>query len=192
MLIDPRSEAARDDVWSDPEAEASWQDREPRGRSAILSEQSLFDDLRRIEKDNSRVEWARDLATRLTESLGPEDERWLREFVARVESAREDMRADEPSREDDRDDPRDAELGELIQRAVCEVGGLVGKERVHADVISPLVLADDDDGDGVGSMLAGEFMGDFGGFLNRELRISDYALGYDCAVEMARRRAAGV
>ncbi len=42
-------------------------------------------------------------------------------------------------------------------------------------MISPLILADDDDPK---SLLAGEFMGDFGGFLSEELRASDFSLGY--------------
>jgi hypothetical protein len=49
------------------------------------------------------------------------------------------------------------------------------------DVISPLVLADGADDD-VGSLLAGEFMGDFGGFLDRDLRASDFALGFQSTI----------
>ncbi|MGH2993794.1 MAG: hypothetical protein ACRDL1_09690 [Solirubrobacterales bacterium] len=48
-------------------------------------------------------------------------------------------------------------------------------------MISPLVLADSSDDD-VGSLLAGEFMGDFGGFLSHELRASDFALGYQSTI----------
>jgi hypothetical protein len=39
----------------------------------------------------------------------------------------------------------------------------------------------------VTSLLAGEPIGDFGGFLDRELRQSDVALGYECALAWARR-----
>jgi hypothetical protein len=48
-------------------------------------------------------------------------------------------------------------------------------------VISPLVLADSGDEE-VGALLAGEFMGDFGGFLSRDLRASDFALGYQSTI----------
>ncbi len=180
LLIDPRSEDASLDVWSDPEAEPSWQTGASRAL-AILSEQSLFDDLRRIEKDNSRIEWARRLADLLAAELGDDARSALREFIEQVESERQGMRADEPDRDRGPADSDDAEMAELLHRALCEIGGLVGKERVAIDVISPLLLADDGDGD-VGSLLAGEFMGDFGGFLSRQLRASDFALGYESAV----------
>jgi hypothetical protein len=39
----------------------------------------------------------------------------------------------------------------------------------------------------VTSLLAGELMGDFGGFLDRELRQSDFALGYESTLAWARR-----
>jgi predicted acylesterase/phospholipase RssA len=159
VLIDPRSENASLDRWSDPDAEPSWQTGASRAL-AILSEQSLFDDMRRIQEENTRIEWAEQLANRLATHLDDEAASSLREIV---------------------EDAEDAELTELLHRALCEVGGLVGKERVSLDVISPLVLADSSDDD-VGSLLAGEFMGDFGGFLSRELRASDFALGYQSTI----------
>ena len=45
--------------------------------------------------------------------------------------------------------------------------------------MSPLLLADRHDRD-LPELLAGEIMGDFGGFADRRLRRSDFALGYDC------------
>lgn len=180
VLIDPRSENASLDRWSDPDAKPSWQTGASRAL-AILSEQSLFDDMRRIEKDNSRIEWAERLAARLAEDLDDEAASSLREFIAEVGSERAGMRADERHSGRDDTDAADGDLTELLRRALCEIGGLVGKERVSIDVISPLVLADSSDDD-VGSLLAGEFMGDFGGFLSHELRASDFALGYQSTI----------
>ncbi len=174
LLIDPRSEHAEADTWADPDAEPSWPEGIARALG-ILSEQSLFDDLRRIEKDNSRIEWAERLADALSGRLKKGSEKALREFIDTVESEREGMRSDEPHRERPGDDGD--ELRELLLAALNEVGGLAGKERVAIDVISPLMLADSE-GE-VGSLLAGEFMGDFGGFLSRDLRASDFALGYE-------------
>jgi hypothetical protein len=91
------------------------------------------------------------------------------------------MRADEPAHDRDRAGADDAEPAALLDRALREIGGLVGKERIAIDVVSPLLVADSDDED-VGTLLAGEFMGDFGGFLSRELRASDFALGYESAL----------
>jgi predicted acylesterase/phospholipase RssA len=180
LLIDPRSESSELERWSDPEAEPSWQTGASRAL-AILSEQSLFDDMRRIEKDNSRIEWAERLADRLADQLDDAAASGLREFIAEVGSERAETRADEPRGGGEQAGAADGELTELLRRALREVGGLVGKERIAIDVISPLLLADGPHDD-VGSLLAGEFMGDFGGFVSRELRASDFALGYESAI----------
>ena len=182
VLIDPRSESSSLDVWSDPDAEPTWQTGASRAL-AILSEQSLFDDMRRIEKDNSRIEWAKRLAGELAGELSDEGTEALEKFIEDVESERKEMRADE--RTGSAGDAAEGDPGELLHRALCEIAGLVGKERVSIDVISPLVLADGSEDD-VGSLLAGEFMGDFGGFLSRELRASDFALGYESALAWLR------
>ena len=176
LLVDPRSENASLDVWSDPNEEPSWQEGASRAL-AILSEQSLFDDMRKIEKDNSKLEWANDLADLLSANLSDEGVELLREFVARVDDERQEMRAERDAGDDDDVDAEDGDPPDLLRRALLEIGGLVGKERVSIDVISPLLLADEEDDD-VGSLLAGEFMGDFGGFVSRDLRASDFALGY--------------
>jgi hypothetical protein len=180
LLIDPRSENASLERWSDPDASPSWQTGASRAL-AILSEQSLFDDMRRIEKDNSRIEWAERLADRLAEYLDDEAASGLRQFITEVASERAGMRADEHQGRGDGTDTVDGEPTELLRRALCEIGGLVDKERISIDVISPLLLADSSDED-VSSLLAGEFMGDFGGFLSHELRASDFALGYQSAI----------
>ena len=179
LLVDPRSENSSLDVWSDPDDEPSWQEGASRAL-AILSEQSLFDDMRKIEKDNSKLEWANDLADLLSKDLSDEGVERLREFVARVDDEREGMRAERDAEDDHDVDAEDGDPPELLRRALLEIGGLVGKERVSIDVISPLLLAEEQDDD-VGSLLAGEFMGDFGGFVSRDLRASDFALGYQSA-----------
>ena len=88
------------------------------------------------------------------------------------------MRADEPRPR--REPTPTSEARASSCATACARSAARGKERIAIDVISPLLLADDDDDD-VGSLLAGEFMGDFGGFLSRELRASDFALGYESA-----------
>ena len=180
VLIDPRSQNVSLDRWSDPDTKPSWQTGASRAL-AILSQQSLFDDMRRIEEENTRIQWAERLAGVLAEHLDDEAASSVREFVAEVGSEREGMRSSEQHGRRADADAADDDLTELLRRALCEIGGLVGKERVSIDVISPLVLADGS-GDEVGSLLAGEFMGDFGGFLSRELRASDFALGYQSTI----------
>jgi hypothetical protein len=192
LLIDPRSEEAAADVWSDPDARPSWQEGASRAL-AILSEQSLFDDLRRIEKDNSRIEWVGRLTELLAQRLSDGDAEALAEFVDSVESERARFRSDEPHHDREREATDGTRLETLVSRALCEIAGLRGKEPIAIDVISPVLLANEL-GDDVGSLLAGEFMGDFGGFLSRELRASDFALGYGSALAWMRRglEAAGV
>jgi hypothetical protein len=183
LLVNPRSEDASTDQWSDPDAAPSWQEGASRAL-AILSEQSLFDDLRRIEKDNSRIEWVERLAGLLADGLDAEQADQLGQFLDRLESERQGLRADEPDRDRDRADEPDP--GRLLHRALCEIGGLVGKERIAIDVISPKLL-ERESGEDVGSLLAGEFMGDFGGFLSRDLRASDFALGYESSLAWLRQ-----
>jgi hypothetical protein len=79
---------------------------------------------------------------------------------------------------------KDPDLEDEVRRAVREIGGLEGDRHEAVDLISPLLLAGDE---GVASLLAGELMGDFGGFLNRDLRQSDFALGYESTLAWARR-----
>jgi hypothetical protein len=63
-----------------------------------------------------------------------------------------------------------------LRRALEAVSGLGDKEIVDLNVITPRQLAGDDDE--VPRLLAGEFFGDFGGFLQRDIRRSDFLLGY--------------
>ena len=135
--------------------------------------------MRRIEEENRRIEWLERLADWLGPSLDDEAASALREFVADVGSEGAGGGGEAPK-------SPDADAALVLRRALRAIGGLGDKERVAIDVISPLVLADHTDED-VGAMLAGEFMGDFGGFLSRELRASDFALGYQSAIAWLER-----
>ncbi|MFN3216280.1 MAG: patatin-like phospholipase family protein [Acidimicrobiales bacterium] len=66
-----------------------------------------------------------------------------------------------------------------VGRRIAELAGIADKEHVDVAVISPLLQADGSDA-GVGELLAGDFVGAFGGFLDREIRRSDFALGWSC------------
>lgn len=175
LLIDPRSETAETELWCDPKADPSWQEGGSRALG-VLSQQSLFDDLRHIEKVNSRIEWTERLADELEGALGKKANEILSGFLEHVESELEGMRSGESGRPDHPSGNR----RDLLHRALSEIAGTVGKERIEIDVISPLLLADGDDDPG--SLLAGDFMGDFGGFLSQQLRASDFALGYESTI----------
>jgi len=180
LLIDPRSEvSAGDEPWSDPESKLSWQTGTSRAL-AILSQQDLFEDLRRIEKDNSRLGWIDDLVAELSPQLKQGSDEKLREFIEGVRSELADVRSDEPELSDGDEDLAEMSTRDLLRRALLDTAGLAGKQALTLDVISPLIVADDDDPK---SLLAGEFMGDFGGFLSEELRSSDFTLGYKAATK---------
>lgn len=66
-----------------------------------------------------------------------------------------------------------------LRRELEEVAGLAGKERIDVDLITPLLRARGRDA-GVSELLAGDFIGAFGGFLDRSIRRNDFALGWAC------------
>ena len=183
LLIDPRSEdPAGSGQWSDPNFGPSWQIGLARSL-AILPAQVLYEDLRRIEKDNSRILWADQLVEALGPHLGEGAAEALREVIGRIDEDREGLRADEPELEGarERSDEGADEVARLLRRAVDEIAGLAGERPVEVDVISPLLVLDEPGGS-VTSLLAGELIGDFGGFLSRDLRASDFGLGYESAL----------
>ena len=67
-----------------------------------------------------------------------------------------------------------------LREDLAAIGGLGDKEPVNVEVISPLLLAGDDVA--VNDLLAGDFIATFGGFLDADIRRSDFALGWRCAV----------
>ena len=148
LVIDARSEepdgASR---WGDPEADVGWVQGLARAL-AIFPAQGLYEDMRRVERDNRRLGRVEEIVERFGGELGEEERAELR-------------------------------------REVAEISGVAGKRHVELDLISPLVLATET-GESVPELLAGEHLGDFSGFLDEELRRSDFALGYECSLHWAR------
>jgi predicted acylesterase/phospholipase RssA len=128
----------------------------------IMPEQILQDDLRRVQHVNHRFV----RLAQLVDALAPH-------LDDGAVAALHDVFDDGPPVSDD------ADAATALRDVVARVAGLHGKSPVHLDLISPLLLADRHDRD-VPGLLAGEIMGDFGGFADRRLRRSDFALGYDC------------
>jgi len=181
LMIDTHSEAPSSAArWSDPDFHPTWLEGVSRAL-AILPAQSLYDDLRRVEKANTRIGWTLQLVDALEDHLDENAAPALRDVLKEIAAARAGFRGDEPQRELDRDPGEGASARELLERCVREIAGLRGKEPVAIDVISPLVVAERK-GKDVKQLLAGEFMGDFGGFLSWELRDSDFALGYESTI----------
>ena len=182
LVLDPRSEGpSGSGRWADPSDPPRWTDGISRAL-AVLPEQIVYDDLRRTEKQNTRLEWA----DRLVEALAPHLEDGATEALDEVLASIAEDRRDLPgsgagSESDSGSSPR-----RKLRQALVEVAGLAGKEPVTVDVISPLLLAEENDED-VPALLAGEFLGDFGGFLREELRQSDFVLGYESAIAWMRQ-----
>ena len=177
LLVDPRSEnPAGADKWSRDDWEPGWVDGLQRALS-ILPAHEMYEDLRRLERDNARLQWV----DRITDALMPHLDEGAREELRKVlEDIAEDEETLRPSDfEPGREVPdEDAGLRTHVRQALAEVAGVSGKSRVEADVISPLLLAEDGERPQVPQLLAGEILGDFGGFLDRDLRASDFDLGY--------------
>jgi predicted acylesterase/phospholipase RssA len=182
LMIDPRSEEPTDaEKWSHSDYDATWAGGLSRAL-AVLPEQAVYEDLRKLVRDNRRLEWLDDLERALDGHLDERAADGLRRLVGMIDSEREELRAGgawEAAPE------RDASAAELLRGAVERISGLVRKDPVAVDVISPLLLARRDDVESVGDLLAGEMMGDFGGFLQADLRRSDFALGYESVLAWA-------
>jgi len=177
MLIDPRGEEPTDaEEWSDRDYDATWAGGMSRALE-VLPEQSLYEDLRKLQRDNRRVEWMGDLLDALDGCVDEQAAGALREVLGRIASERAELRGDDEIEVD-----RDASASELLRQAIGEISGLAGKEPVAVDLISPLLLAEEAH---VGDLLAGDLLGDFGGFLDADLRRSDFALGYACGLAWA-------
>jgi len=69
---------------------------------------------------------------------------------------------------------------EEVCRRITSAAGLDGAERVRVETITPLRYVDAVEDAGVSDLLAGDFIGAFGGFLDRDIRRSDFALGWAC------------
>ena len=175
LLVDPRSEEPTDaEEWSDRDYDATWAGGLARAL-AVLPEQALYEDLRRLQRDNRRIEWLADLERALDGHVDERAADGLRRLIDVIDGERDDMRGGGAHATGPGDD---ASVGELLRGAIERISGLAHKHPVDVDVISPLLLAARDDVERVGDLLAGEMMGDFGGFLQADLRRSDFALGY--------------
>lgn len=77
------------------------------------------------------------------------------------------------------EDRLDADIDTELREQLTDMADLTGKERIEVETISPLLLVDGSD-EGATDLLAGDFIGAFGGFLDRRIRRNDFALGWAC------------
>lgn len=180
VLIDPRSEdPSGASTWTDPTQTPKWLYGLSRALE-IVPTQVIYDDALRVEKANTRLQWGLALLEALTPHLGEPEEEALRGFLERVEKDRAASPKDKARKGPSGRDLEQLSAPELLRIALQDVTGLGGKEIVDLNIVTPLLLADGTD-DEVPKLLAGEFFGDFGGFLDRDIRLSDFLLGYASA-----------
>jgi hypothetical protein len=185
MMItpDPARPSGGDDRWSTPEPPPAWARTGLRSVS-LLRSQHLYDDLREVEKTNSRIEWTRQLELALLEILEGEPAdapAALREFSASVDSQKAKLDGPEDLRVDT--EPRHTELAAALRGALAAATGIAGKREITVSVISPLLLPElAGTAERPGKVLAGEFLGHFGGFLEKRFRENDFEVGYRCGL----------
>lgn len=191
LLVHPHpSTTPPEDVWRNAEERPRWTRTGLRARK-LQSVQSIYDDLRRLEKTNTRLAQVDDLVTRFRDAaaqaladLDPAAAQAVRDALAGA--LRETL--EEQHREKERvnalvgrrppkplDVPEDADLGQLLDLGIRRATGLAGKHPAHVEIVSPAL---DPSGRTAEDLLAGERLGHFFGFLGDRFRQSDFALGF--------------
>jgi predicted acylesterase/phospholipase RssA len=175
VLIDPRSEDPSGALaWGDPENSPKWLHGLSRALE-IVPTQAIYDDALRMEKANARLSWAAELVESLAPQLPDPATQALKDFLATVDEDKAGSPKDKVRTSSIDDEAPSAR--ELLTKAIEAVSGLGAKEIVDLNVITPRQLAGENEEE-VPRLLAGEFFGDFGGFLQRDIRRSDFLLGY--------------
>ena len=191
LLIHPHPAAAIHDLsWAKPDVQPTFAQTAVRGLNLQRS-QSIYDDLKRLEKTNTHIAWI----DRLGDGLGPVLDQLPAETKEAVTSALRDAIADMAREADVLRGQRsgavnegapgsgpepagDSGPGELLSRALRMASGLAGKQAARVDVISPLLLLPESGATSIDQILSGEVLFHFGGFLDEKMRRNDFDLGY--------------
>jgi hypothetical protein len=139
-----------------------------------------------VTKTNTRIGWL----DRLVAKLGPVLEGLPADDKGRVAQTLRDVlteidrdRAQLPAHSGDAGlTPATEDVAGCLRSVLNLVAGVSGKQAVELDVISPLVLPEAREV-GVDNMLAGEILFHFGGFVDEDMRKSDFHLGYASALQ---------
>jgi predicted acylesterase/phospholipase RssA len=191
LLIHPNPAAAPSgDGWANPDVPPTWVETLIRG-DHLQRTQSLYDDLREVVKTNTRIGWMDELVDTLgpvLDGLNEKDalavQKALRETVEKVDADQSALPghqkpagAEEPAAA-----VAPTSAGEWLAAALQRVTGTTEKKAVDVDVISPLIIPGAME-TGVDNMLAGDVLFHFGGFLDENMRKSDFHLGYSCTLQ---------
>jgi len=163
---------------------------------SISRAQSIYEDLKRLQKMNSRLQWIEKVGPAIEDGLNDavtgaglsaSQLNALRENLTRssaqalaeirgqqTEVADQAGRAPRTPRADDTDDS--ASLASAIGALVRAASGLEARVPIKVEVVSPII--DPRVADPPSKQLAGAFFFHFGGFFAPEFRQSDFALGF--------------
>jgi predicted acylesterase/phospholipase RssA len=180
LNIEPAGPPSWEGTWFDPNPEdvPSW-------LSTLLhvnhirSSQSLYDDLRRLQKTNRHIAWIHQVAESLEASLGGALDPALSAAVGTAagpvaeqhQQIRRAIRGGAGA-----EAPEATPVAASLETLLREAAGVDGKREVVVEVISPEI--DPNIHLTANQQLSGEFLGHFGGFFDPKFRRSDFALGY--------------
>lgn len=168
--------------WTDPTSQPRWS-RTALRATKVKGVQSIYDDLRRLEKTNTRLVAVDCLVKAVDDALAPDDpacdrlktalrhliEEHAKRQVGLTSQLRRAPHASPPTL------AADSTLEDLLRAAVHGAAGLAGKRPINVEVVSPDL---DDSGLPSDELLAGERLSHFFGFVRAAFRQSDFALGY--------------
>ena len=158
----------------------------------ISRAQSIYNDLERLEKTNSRLKWVRSIAPAVssgleagieTAGLTADQADRLRDSLktavaqalAKVQGEQTDLEQ-RTHREPGRRSVPAGGYDALLDALAGEASGLEGKEPIRVEVVSPSI--DPAVKKSPSEQLAGAFFFHFGGFFDKRFRQSDFALGF--------------
>jgi predicted acylesterase/phospholipase RssA len=176
---DPARPVKGADRWSVKEPRPTWT-RTGLRVAKLLRSQHLYDDLRRVEKTNSRIEWVGRLEDALIAIIedGADPVEGLGAVSGTIAEQKGGLDSPDDFRADSSAEP-DTDLRQALRDALGAATGLAGKQPVDVSVVSPLLLPEvANNSKSVHDVLAGEFLAHFGGFLAQPLRENDFAVGY--------------
>ena len=160
---------------------------------SMTSAQSIYDDLRTLEKTNSHLAWVRTIGPALRDGLEhglaasglPPDKcdevraqvaAALTDALDHVRSEQKDIESQGKRAAKSRPAASGGDYADAAARLVEAASGLEGRDAALVEIVSPALGAAP--GESPSTLLAGAFMFHFGGFIDVEFRQSDFALGY--------------
>jgi hypothetical protein len=174
--------------WTDFATQPRWSPTAIHSKN-LQGDQDIYDDLRQLEKINTRIGWVKHVAdgldaalTTALQPLGAGADGARHAFASAVQGIIADLdqqHADLNQKLGRKPSPRassdQASLSELFCQVIERATGLSGKQPIRVEIVSPAL---DTSGEPADELLAGERLGHFFGFLDVRFRQSDFALGY--------------